>query len=669
MKRWMIERPDEELASQLASRCDLTPLCIKILLSRGCGSLDDLAEFFRQTSLEDPFMLKDMKPAVDTINEAIEGFDLICVYGDYDCDGVTATAILYNYLDCCGANATYYIPQRDEGYGLNESAIRMLADKGVKLIVTVDNGISAINEAELIASLGMKLVITDHHQPSEVLPRAKAVVDPHRIDCPSSFKDLAGVGVALKLCAALDGGSYEAVLEQYGDIAAIGTIADVVPLSGENRCIVQAGQELLKNTENPGLISLMELCGLIHNKINSGAIGYTIVPRINAAGRMGSPITALQMFIDEENAQEYAQQLVSLNSDRKDCEQQIIKQIKETIDEDPAVLDENVIVISGHGWHHGVIGIVAAKIMEAYNKPCVLLSIDENGEARGSARSYPGFNIFRCFSYCSELLERFGGHECAGGLSLREENIPALKRKIAEYADTLEAMPFLEVHADKLLTREDMTLGQIDSLSCLEPCGAGNAQPIFAVIGARVQKVIPLKEGRHTKLEIAYDSTVQSVLAFGYPTEKLGVLQGDAVDILVNAEINEYNGKRSISLRLVDIRLSGVNQQKALAALRCYESFRRGETVSEKLRTLMKPERKELLSVYRTISLHRTVSLEMLMCRMFALGINFAKTRIAVDAFCEKGLARMTDGRRYVTILPADGKVDLESSETLRRLG
>lgn len=669
MKRWTINRPDDELAARLAQQCDLTPLCIKILLSRGCNDINSLAEFFEQPALEDPFMLRDMKPAVDTINEAIEGYDLICIYGDYDCDGVTATAMLYNYLEYCGANVMYYIPERDDGYGLNAQAITMLAEKGVKLIVTVDNGISAIAEADLIASLGIKLVVTDHHQPSETLPKAKAVIDPHRTDCPSSFKDLAGVGVALKLCAALDGGSYDAVLEQYGDIAAIGTVADVVPLGGENRSIVLQGIELLKNTENEGLVSLLELCMLKRDKIRSGDIAFKIAPRINAAGRFGSPVTAVKMLVDDENAEEKAQELVSLNDQRKQSEQQIVAQIKERIDAYPEVLNERVIVIDGKGWHHGVVGIVAAKIMEAYNKPCLLISADDSGEARGSARSFSGFNIFKCFSYCADLLERFGGHECAGGLSVKAENIPLLRKRIAEYAASLEEMPEQPMQADKLLTREDLTIGQIASLDCLEPFGAGNPQPVFAIIGARVQKVVPLSHGLHTKLEIAYDSTVQTAFAFGEAPEKLGVLPGDAVDMLVTAGIKEYNGEKSITLRIADIRLSGVNQQKAFAAMRCYESFRRGEEVSEKLRTLMKPERKELLAVYKAISLHKTISLDMLMCRMYQQGINFAKTRICVDAFCEKGLAAIVDGSRFVTILPASGKVDIESCETLRRLG
>lgn len=669
MKRWVIGEADNDLAADIAQKCDLTPLCIKVLLSRGCKDLDDIAAFFDTAPLEDPFVLRDMQEAVDTINKAIESFDLICVYGDYDCDGVTAAAVLYSYLDCCGANVMYYIPEREEGYGLNENAIRTLADKGVKLIVTVDNGISAVNEAQLISELGMELVITDHHQPSETLPNAKAVVDPHRQDCPSDFKNTAGVGVALKLCAALDGGDYDAVMEQYGDLAAIGTIADVVALSGENRTIVTEGLRLLKNTENYGLLCLLERCGLSGTpEISAQSISFVVAPRINAAGRVGSPDTAVQMLLSEDTrAQEKADELIGLNDLRQQKVAEIVSQIKDKIDKDGSVLSQKVIVLDGEGWYHGVTGIVAAKISEAYCKPCVLISADEDGTARGSARSVHGFNIHKCFSYCGELLDRFGGHECAGGLTVRKENIAALKMKIAEYADTVGDMPPFELKADKLLTREDLTVGQISSLSRLEPFGEGSERPSFAIIGARVQKVIPLSQGKHTKLEIAYDSTVQTVLAFGRSPSALGIYQGDMIDMIVYAEVSVYNGQKSISLKLRDIRLHGIDQKKALAALSFYDSFVRGNSIENKLLERMRPDRQELLKVYGHLKAVGEAGMDMLMQRMYLKGMNFAKTRICVDVFCEVGLAELYDGCRAVRIKQINGKADIGSAPTMKK--
>ncbi len=671
MNRWTVGKPDEALAKEIEKQCDLSPLCIKVLLSRGCKDLDDIAAFFEDMPLEDPFMLKDMQTAVDTINKAIDSFEPICVYGDYDCDGVTATAVLYNYLENSGANVTYYIPERSEGFGMNADAVRRLAESGVKLIVTVDNGISAVEEAALIEELGMKLVVTDHHKPPEVLPKAVAIVDPHRADCPSSFKDIAGVGVALKLCAALDGGSYDAVLEQYGDLVAIGTVADVVPLKGENKTIVNTGMRLLKNTENQGLLELMELSGIggeKAQKMTCTDIAFRLAPRINAAGRFGSPKSAVALLLaEDEEAQLKAEELHELNSSRKASEQEIIAQIKETIDKDRSLLSDKVLVIDGKGWHHGVIGIVASKIMEAYGKPCVLISVDQDGMARGSARSMHGFNIFKCFTYCESLLEKSGGHECAGGLSIKEENIKAFRQMVREYADKAETMPYTELNADKLLTREDLTCGQVQSLERLEPFGESNPEPLFAMVGAKVQRIVPLAQGKHTKLEVSYDSTVQDILLFGKEPAKTGIRQGDRVDIMVRAGINEFNGKRSVSLRAEDIRLSGIKQQKAFAAMRCYDDIVCGKNVEPKLASLIMPERKELLAVYKAIG--DGISIDMLMQRMYLeYNINFGKTRACADIFCEAGIAKLSDGCRYIETVKTQGKADLSATNTMRRL-
>ena len=276
MKKWRINRPDPVKTAEFMNKCDLKSLTLDVMTSRGFTDFDSLADFFKGEELSDPFLIKDMAIAAEVINKAVDQYDLICIYGDYDCDGVTSTTILYNYLESMGANIMYYIPEREAGYGMNMEAIEMLAEKGVKLIVTVDNGISAVEEAERIAELDMELVITDHHQPPEKLPRARAIVNPHRADCPSSYKDLAGVGVAFKLCAALDGGSYDTVMEQYADICAIGTVADVVPLTGENRTIVKRGLEYLANTEILGLNYLIDKAKLDRNALDSTGIAFRL---------------------------------------------------------------------------------------------------------------------------------------------------------------------------------------------------------------------------------------------------------------------------------------------------------------------------------------------------------------------------------------------------------
>lgn len=668
MKKWVISKADDSVVNSLSQMCDLSPLALKVVAARGISDLDGLAAFFTDNELSDPFMLKDMDKAVETINKAVDGFELICIYGDYDCDGVTSTAILYSYLECMGANVTYYIPDREEGYGMTPESVRKLHEMGAKLIITVDNGIAAINEAKLIKELGMELVITDHHQPLSELPEAAAVVDPHREDCESPFKELAGVGVVLKLCAALDGGGYEAVMEQYGDIAAIGTVADVVTLTGENRSIVRVGTELLRNTENPGLCRLMELCSLAPDKIDSTAMAYMIAPRINAAGRFADASVAVEMLVNESVAHENAEKLCEINARRKQVEASIIKEIMRAINSDKSIASSKVIVVSGKGWHHGVVGIVAARITELFGKPCVLLSEDEDGYARGSARSIHGFSIFKCLCSCADLLERFGGHECAGGLTIKTENIKSFKERVKAFADTLGQMPHAQLVADKVLTREDLTVGQIASLSVLEPYGSGNKQPAFAVIGAKVQKVTALSGGKHSKLEIAYDSTVQTALCFGKSPEQLGIYQGDKADMLVNATINEYGSRKSISLRVIDIRPSGVNQSKAFAALDSFERFMRGEQTDSKLAKLMLPTREELTSVYKAIRTYRVVTLDMLMCRMFTASVNFAKTAVSVNAFSQCGLVSLDSSTGTVTLVENAQKADIEGCEIIKRL-
>ncbi|MBQ9375595.1 MAG: single-stranded-DNA-specific exonuclease RecJ, partial [Ruminococcus sp.] len=425
MKKWKVNKPDQKFVADFMRKCDLSKLVLEIMVSRGYTDFNRIAGFFSEKNLDDPFIIKDMQAAVDTINEAVDAYDLICVYGDYDCDGVTATTILYDYLLNMGANVTYYIPERADGFGMSISAVEKLHDMNVQLIVTVDNGIAAVAEADRIAELGMKLVITDHHQPPEKLPKAKAIVNPHRQDCPSGFKELCGAGVALKLCAALDDGNYDMILEQYADICALGTIADIVSLKGENRTIVQNGLMYLKNTENLGLSYLMEKANVNRDKLDSVSVAFQIAPRINAAGRFGSPLTAVKALLteDDNEAEQLAETLVTLNSQRKDTENKIMSEIFEYIDNNPQILNQRVLVLTGKGWNTGVIGIVSSRIMDYYGKPNVIISIDENGVGRGSARSIPGFSIFKCFTYAGDFLEQYGGHECAGGLTVIESNI------------------------------------------------------------------------------------------------------------------------------------------------------------------------------------------------------------------------------------------------------
>ena len=670
MKKWKVNKPNSQLVSEFMRKCDLNRLVLEVMTSRGIDSFEQIVEFFNGEELCDPFMMRDMQLAVDAIYEAVNNYDLICVYGDYDCDGVTATAILYDYLLNMGANVMYYIPQRSEGYGMNINAIERLNEQGVRLIVTVDNGISAFDEAERIARLGMGLVITDHHQPSEKLPNALAVVNPHRQDCPSHFKALAGAGVALKLCAALDDGIYDMVMEQYSDICAVGTIADIVPLNGENRTIVRNGLMYLKNTENFGLNFLLEKSKTDRERLNSTAVAFQIAPRINAAGRFGSPLTAVKALLSEseEDAEKYVDLLVSLNNERRETENKIMSEIFAFIDENPVVLNQRVLVVAGYGWHHGVIGIVAAKLLECYGKPVVVISIDEDGVGRGSARSIKGFNIFKCFSYASNCLEQFGGHECAGGLTVSESKIDEFIGKVLEFADGYEQMPVSELEADKLIMPEDFTLNNIKSLSVMEPFGAGNPEPLFAMAGVRVDRIFSLSQGKHSKIDVTYGQVKTQVLIFFQSPESLPFGVGDKIDLMVNISINVFAGKENLSIKAVDYRIHGINQDKYFAAKDCYEKYVRGESLPAAFLNKINPDRQELVKIYKTIGSAGEISFDRLYMALISPSMNYCKLKLCIDAFTELGLVKYTPSSQKITLFPAKARVDIESSEVLKKL-
>ena len=670
MKKWKISRSDDAKAAEFAAKCDINKLALEVLTSRGYTDFQQVVDFFSLPELSDPFLIKDMDKAVKVISESVDKYELICIYGDYDCDGITATSILYNYLESMGANVMYYIPERSDGYGMNVQAVKDLAQRGVSLIVTVDNGISAAEEAKLIKKLGMKLVVTDHHQPPEVLPEAEAVVDPHRADCPSPYKDICGAGVALKLCAALDGGSYDAVLEQYGDLCAIGTVADVVPLNGENRTIVKQGLEYLKNTENSGLTKLFELSSLERKGIDAVDVSFRIAPVINASGRFGSPLTAVKALLSEDigDADSYVRTLLELNSMRKQTEKDILAEIVDHIDRHPQVLDHAVLVLWGKNWHPGVIGIVSSKILDFYGKPNFLISVDDEGNARGSARSVHGFDVFDCLCHCSDLFEKFGGHECAGGFSLREENLVELSRRICEYADNMSKLPVQELTADKLLRPGDITVGNVRGLDKLAPFGAGNPVPTFAILGAKVLGVTPLSQGKHTKIDFDYGGFRGQALFFTLSPDKACFRAGDSIDMLVRLEVNNFKGYESVSIKVVDHRLSGVKQERYFAAKQCYEKLMRGETLPPEYVKKIIPERTDLVKVYKYISSVKNTTADHMFMSIGDDNMNYCKMRICIDIFADKELVEYKPATMKLSLLQVSGKVDLEQSQTLVKL-
>ena len=668
MKRWEIKRPDSEKVNEILKKSDLTSLCAEVLVSRGYDNMDMLVEFFNNDEFSDPMMLKDMPQAVEVISQAIYNGELICVYGDYDCDGVTSTTILVKYLDFSGANVMYYIPHRDEGYGINKNAVDKLKEQGVSLIITVDNGISAIEESKYIKELGIRLVITDHHQPGDELPEADAVVNPHREDCPSTFKDLAGVGVAFKLCAALDG-DYSIVSEQFSDLVAVGTIADIVPLKGENRSLVKNGLRMIENSENYGLLYLLEKCGINKSRVTSNSVAFGIAPRINASGRFGSASTAVDALISEDESAKFdIDNLIMLNNQRKETELLILNDIFEYIDLNPDILNEKVLVLSGKGWHHGVIGIVSAKIMELYGKPNFIISVDDNGIGRGSARSFDGFNVYKCLKSCEDVLDKYGGHTFAGGLTIKADNIPQFIKMVSDFAGKCDRLNGMVITVDKLLSAKDFDIKMAESLSILEPFGEGNKMPVFAVIGAVVRKIIPLSQGKHSKIEFSYAGIIQTALLFSRPTVSLPFNVGDKIDMLVNMEVSEYNGRSQLSIRVVDFRNHGVSAKKYFAAKSCYEAYKRGEPVPQNVIHRVKPTRDELVRIYKYIMAIKRVSIDKLFMKFNTQSMNYFKLRVCLDAFNELGLIKLIASRQEVHIIEVSKKVDLNQSTVLNEI-
>ncbi len=669
MKKWVIGKPDAGSVAALRSGSDLSELCCTVLAAGGCTNIGLASALIGSDALSDPFLLRDMQEAVDCINQAIDSGSHICVYGDYDCDGIMATAILYSFLSEIGAEVSWRVPERAEGYGLNADVIREMHANGVQLIVTVDNGIAAVKEAELIAELGMELVVTDHHRPGKQLPKAAAVVDPHREDNLSPFRQYCGAGIALLLVAALNDGDTEMALEQFGDLAAIATIADVVTLTGENRYLVQMGLQYLENTERPGLRALREVSGLTGKALTSTSIAFGISPRINATGRMASPKLAVELLLEEHptRAAEMVEQINTLNAERMQTEREILSAVQQTLQQDPAALYERVLVLDGQNWHAGVIGITAARLTERFGKPCFMISV-HNGIGVGSARSFGSFSIFECLTACGDCLEKFGGHPAAGGFTVREENIPALRRRIAEYAAQMHGtMPVKELHAVCALQPALLDLEEVRSLSQLEPFGEGNPEPVFMLENAQITGLRALSQGAHTKLSITLQGRPYEALLFRTPPEKTGLQPGDVCHLMVQLGVNSFNGRESVNMIVQDYRAAGLQQGRMIAAMQTYETFRRGEPLTLPFYRAACPTREECVTVYKSVP-PEGIAVEQLALHLYRSGMNYCKLRICLDVFCELGIMQLTELDTIAMLCPVKKKVDLHASAILRDL-
>ncbi len=666
-KKWCVGALDKELASDIADEFELDPFCSLLLVSRGITDDEEIYDFFSENCrLSDPFEIKDMDKAVERIRKAIDEGEKILIYGDYDADGVTSTSLLYLYLKSENANVVTYIPDRNsEGYGLNLDAVKEISEKGVNLIITVDNGISAFEEADYISALGMDLVITDHHKASHRLPKAAAVVDPHRYDCTSDFKYFAGVGVVFKLVCALSDKSVDELLNLYADLVAIGTIGDIVSLTGENRAIVKRGLRLINKNARPGVAALKKIAGVEEKEITSSSVAFSLVPRINAIGRITTSDEALKLLTseDQNEALPFAEAVDFSNTKRQDIEKLINAEAQAQIDADPSMLYERVLIFSGKNWHGGVIGIVAARLTQKYGKPTIVIT-DDGNEARGSGRSIEGFSLYDAINSASHLLNHFGGHTQAAGFGLDSENIEEFKRTIQNYAKTVE-MPFATINLDCKLRPEFISADILDVISLLQPFGAGNEQPIFGLYGMTILSLQPIGNNKHIRVSLKRGSANVSALLFGVTIGDFPYNVGDIVDLAVRLEKNEYMGQVKVSVYIKDIRMSGTDDDKYLKSVRLYEKLKRGEKLTEKQIDFITPERADIADVYRFIRGNGSwkFDTDILCYRLMSDGSNACKILAAIDVLEELGILEKKGAEIFLA--DTEKKVNLEDSKLL----
>ena len=650
------------------------PLTAMILSARGIMNPQQAQAFLGcDAPLPDPYLMKDMDLAAGRVALAMQRDEKIAIFGDYDVDGITATCLLTDFLRKCGADVVSYIPGRlEEGYGLNPIAIRQLHAEGVNLIVTVDCGITAVEEAQLCRELGIDLVITDHHECKEILPDAIAVVDPHRPDGGYPHKNLSGVGVAFKLAAALSG-SQEEVLNEYADMVCLGTVADVMLLQGENRVFVDRGLQSLRATHRPGIAALMQEAGCTPENVSASSIGFMLAPRINAAGRMGQIDLAVDLFLTEDPRQgaELARALCDLNRQRQAVESEIYDQAISML---PQGAVPEAIVLAEETWHQGVVGIVASRIAEEYCCPTFLICLDgEHGKA--SSRSFGGFNLFSSLRELSPLLESYGGHELAAGFTISRSQIPEFRSRICQIASAYysDDTPRTVLDIDCSIQPELLTLSGIDSLSVLEPCGNGCPKPVLMMKNLTVERITPVGSGRHLRLRLRSGRYVLGAIFFSATAESASIQPGDLVDVAFNPQVNEFRGERNVQMNVIDIRPSC--SAEASPEMLGYHALHH-QPVTPEIAAALLPDRATLALVWRYLSAEGGNILESPMClcrkivRWSGAPLSLGKLLTCLDIFADVDLLQTQRIHKNLSIrlTPGSDKADLNLSRTMQLL-
>ncbi len=675
MKKWTTQKLNKESALAISQKHSLPMLIAMLLDIRGITDDQQIIDFLTlETLTASPFEIRDMDVAAARIRDAIENFEKICIFGDFDADGVTSTALLYSYLSDIGADVMYYIPSREtEGYGMNKDAVSKLYGQGVKLIITVDNGIAAVDEIAYANELNIDTVVTDHHAVPDVLPDAVAVVDLHRPDCHSSFKELSGVGVAFKLVQAIEGeyADVDGLLDNYSDLAALGTIGDIVSLTGENRVLVKNGLRHINNGDRIGIAALTDASGIAGRRITSGNISFTLVPRINAGGRLGLSSKSVAMLLSEDDdyAAEIADELSADNTERQQIERDILSDIDDMIREDPRITQNRVIVVSGEGWHKGVIGIVASRIKEIYGKPAIVISLDDE-VCRASGRSVKGFSLIDALFACSDHLLQCGGHPMAVGLGIRRGEIEPFISALNAYAEQ-HPVPLPTLELDCKLNPLLLSVELASGLELLEPFGAGNPTPLFGLYNMTLRDIRELGGGKHLRLTLSRDSASVQAMRFSTTLSEFPYQVGDIVDLAVTLDVSVYNNTETLSVIIREMRFSGLDEDEFISSEEIFSSFCRGDALSSADALSITPSREEFAVVYRYLRSHNgyRYSFDTLLYRIGA-SLNYGKLRVILECMNELRLIRIYEGMYdcEIEMCAVNAKVNLSDSVIIRKL-
>lgn len=678
MKVWSVAKVNKERAIAMANKLEIPPLLAMMLDIRGITKKEDVINFLQENKdFSDPFLMKDMDKAVERITTAVENGEKICVYGDYDADGVTSTSLLYSYLrDSLGADVMFYIPTRTgEGYGMNKGAVDKIHSLGVTLIITVDNGISAREEIDYANSLGIDTVITDHHMPSGAIPKAVAVVNAHQKDDKSPFKDFSGVGVAFKLVMAIEGeyADVDSLLENFSDIATLGTIGDIVPLVGENRTLVKNGLRHIQNSDRIGINAMKQESGIAEKEINSSNVAFTLVPRINAGGRLGSSEKSVNLLLteDEDEAVTIADKLGMDNRERQSIEKEILASIDEEVRRTPNIVNDKILVFAGKGWHQGVVGIVASRIKDIYDKPTIIIGIDDDGVARGSGRSVEGFSLCDAVFACSEHLTHYGGHPMAVGISLEKEKINDFRKAINAYCKDIK-MPYNILHIDCKLNPNQLDLSILDSLSYIEPCGASNPSPIFGLYNMTVIATKEMGNGKHMRITLSRGQGQVPVYAvyFNHNFQSCSYRNGDIVDVAVSLDRNIYNGQENLSVIIKDIKYSQSNNEELIDSERIFDKFAKRYRLTKNEVMSILPTRNDFAYVYRFLKQNKGfIYGEYALVNALNYKISMGKLIVILYSMKELGLINWQQGLYQSIIeMKESGKVNLEDSVFIKKL-